>query len=191
MLYSLINKILGVKKNVETKPGNPDKKLGISLYHEKKYKEAQKIFEKLKDESPTSENRFLVSVTLLKRGMMDMAINMFNEAISTYELDVNNIQHSIPNMKIQFANVLIERNNFLLAFELLKEVGNAYCKYKILDDHFLFMRGMPFFIDYLEALNKIQNKVNKINFNELVNKLESELGKDGNFLIDEIIRKNK
>ena len=139
----------------------------------------------------TSENKYLLSLTNLKRGEYKKAVNLFEQAINTFELDIKNVQHSIPNMKIYFANQLIEKGNFNLAFEMLKDVSKTYCEYKILDDTFLFMRGVPFFGDYIETLDKVKGNVDKTEFENLISILEVELDKDGKFYIDQIIRKNK
>ena len=112
---------------------------------------------------------------------------MFKQAINTF--DVNNNQHSIPSMKTYFASVLIEKDIYPLAFELLKDVGDVYCKHIILDYTFLMMRGIPSFIEYLEILSKLIGKVEDEDCEELINKLERELGEEGKFFIDDIIKK--
>jgi len=190
VLKSFINKFFGINKEVESNKDS-NRIEGISLFNKKRFEEAHKIFKKLNEENSTSENKYFLSLTSLKRRDFEKAIALFEEAINTFELDIKNVQHSIPNMKTYFANQLIEKENYPLAFKLLKDVSNTYCEYKILDDTFLYMRGIPFFGDYVEILNKVKGKVEKIEYEKLVSKLEIELDKDGKFYIDEIIKKNK
>ena len=203
MLKILLNKIFGIRKEVESNGAATDnvvikenivseissRDLGISLFHEKRYEEAHEIFKKLNEENSNSENKFFLSLTTLMKGENTIAIELFEQAIETFVVDVNNVQHSISNMKIHFASQLIEKRNFSLAFKLLKEVSNTYCEYKILDETFLIMRGVPPFGYYLEILESIKDKVDREEFNTLISNLEIELGEDSKFYIDSIIRK--
>ncbi|MFK7983584.1 MAG: tetratricopeptide repeat protein [Saprospiraceae bacterium] len=203
MLKSFINKIFFTGNKVEAKNNSSNNSLekglakklnkhnGISFFKEKRFDEAHKIFKKLNNENPTSENKYLLSLSNLMKGEPEIAIKLFEQAINIFEVDANNIPHSIPNMKTYFADQLIEEGYYTLAFKLLEDISNVYCKYKILDDTFLFMRGVPFFANYIEVLDKIKDEIDKTEFENLISKLEIELGKDGKFYIDYIIRKVK
>ncbi len=200
MLKSILNRFFGTNREVESKRDSPSiikkenaedsaRKEGISLFHKERFEEAHKIFEKLNSEHPTSESKFFLSLTSIKRGDVEKAIELFDEAIDIFEIDTKNVPHSIPNMKTYFAKELIEVENYSLAFRLLKDTSITYFDYQILDDTFLFMRGVPFFGDYVEILGKLKDHVDKSDFDELISKLEKKLGKDAKLQIDHIIRK--
>lgn len=162
--------------------------LGCAYFQLEKYKEAQRIFSELRKQYPESEIHYFLSVSLIKMGMVKQGLNVFRDAINTFEFNPKNIQHSIANMKIFCAEILIEKKEFSLAFKELKCLGEVFCKYRILDETFLHMRGIPSFITFLELLKKTQNKVSKIQFENLLKKLKNELSEDGNYFIKQIIQ---
>ena len=178
------------KQNENTSSNELDKNLGISYYEKGEYKEALQIFERLNVENPSSENQYLLSLTNLKIGELELAIELYEKAIESFRIDSKNLPHSIPNMKTYFADQLIEHGKFSLAFKLLQEVSDVYCKHKILDATFLVMRGIPIFTDYLETLAKLKGEVDELSFQKLINTLEQELRIEGKKHIDDIIRKN-
>ena len=167
---------------------NAYKLIGLSNYQLNKLEASLHSFQKFDELKTDSESNYNLSIVLLKLGEEEKAISNFNQAIASFTVDVGNTSHSIPNMKLFFAERLIETKHYDLAFQNLKDVGDVFCLHKTLDETFLFQRGIPDFISYLKLLNLLKNKVDPKAFDILLKKLKYEIGKNAEFFITEIMK---
>lgn len=89
-------------------------------------------------------------------------------------------QLAVPFIRYHYAQMLYDIGLFAEALPQLEILADIYCNIKITDATFLYIRGIPFFENYIDLVKKIYEGLNlDIHKSNMVKKLISAIDSDG------------
>ena len=152
--------------------------MGLNYFHLGKNKESELYFNQA---CSTSEFFFdwfnLTNASALNRHF-DLSTQAFNKTIAYCQ---NEESSFIPKLRLYYVNTLLKVKAYEIALEQLNILWESYIFYGVTDDHFLYIRGLPYFTQFIEAaievLNGLSSKFDKKSWFSMIYESIDEEGK--------------
>lgn len=189
----IISKITALYGNGQI-PLETEKKLALAYFHKQDFDNSLEHFESIAAKKETTENLFNVMTSLLSLGKIEQARDIFNRIIQTHRgtgKGKNFLpQLCIPYIRYYYACGLVDAEFFDEALIHLEELKKIFIGVKITDDTFLYMRGIPFFADFIKLAQRVFIGL-KTDFKSsaFLEELLSVVDQDGKEVIKAIIEK--
>ena len=91
-----------------------------------------------------SGNWFNVATAATLGGNIEVGREAFEHALTAQQQRPNPEELSIPFMRQYYACALRDRGEFFRSLEQIEELRSIYEQLRITDDHFVYLRGVPF-----------------------------------------------
>ncbi len=180
------------------------RKKALALFEQGKYQESYPLFNDLAKMTDQDHDWLSVVTSAAMTGDFDSAEKAFVflfERITT-KVEKHNtligegkegISDDIPvspsQLLLYHAFSLAEGGVPKRAMRPATELTEIYCIGEITDDHFLYMRGVPFFANFLKLLQGLEAKLGETEVKPLVQKLSSYVDEPGKRQIDAVWKK--
>ena len=153
----------------------------ISYFYKEDYKNSllhyEEILSQVEKVNASTWFNVLMSAVFIKD--MEKARNAFNKTMEIWDTDPN--QHlTVYRIRFYYAQALKHIGLFNEALEQLEELKKTYIEFKITDDHFLYVRGVPFMPNFLDLAKEVFEGLN-IDFptSDWLMGLKEKVDKDG------------
>jgi len=150
------------------------------------FENSLKHFENIASQEENTENLFNVMMCLLSLKAIGRASAAFEKIIATHRGIQSTGQGakflpqlSVPYIKYYYACGCADAGVYDEAFLQLEELKKIYIQLKITDGTFLYLRGIPFFDDFIQLAKKVftgQKKdfINSVFLKELMSSVDSD-----------------
>jgi hypothetical protein len=170
------------------------RKKALSLFENAQYKESYPLFEELAKKTDQDHDWLSVVTSSAMAGEFDVAEKAFQFLFTriTGKVEKHNnmiaegkdgISDDIPVSPSQLlfyhSFSLAEGGNAQRALKPAGELTEIYCIGEITDDHFLYMRGVPFFANFLNLLQALEKHLGRPAIEPMLSKLLGYLDEPG------------
>jgi tetratricopeptide (TPR) repeat protein len=155
------------------------KLLGLSYFRQKQFNLSEEIFRKLAENSTNSDDWFnlLTSCTLNKQ--IEHSELVLEKTIALYNDYGTKDSLSIPRIFYYYMHALRDVQEYAKAFKQLERLGSIYTSLVITDSTFLYIRGVPFFSDSIEAGKEILEHIDKDVAKHFIDELVKHVDEEG------------
>lgn len=193
--YDEIIATIGNRYLNEQPPLEVKKILVLTYYYKKDYEKSLELAQDVARVLDDIGSWFNVLSALMALNKPEQGEEIFNKILKMHK-DVKSTdkgedfipQLCVPFIRYYYANMLTDIGLFADALLQLKILADIYCNIKITDATFLYIRGIPFFEDYLELLKKVCKGLNlDIIKSDIVKKLLSSIDNDGRNMLKRVL----
>lgn len=175
----------------EPLPLEAKKVLVLTYYYKKDYEKSLELAQEIAEVLDDVESWFNVLSVLMALNQTKQGEEVFNKILKIQKGDKSTgkgakfiPQLCVPFIRYYYAQMLIDNSLFANALSQLEILLDIYCDLKITDATFLYIRGIPFFENYLELVKKVYEGLNSdILQSDIVKKLLSSVDSDGQIYI--------
>jgi len=165
-------------------------KKALKLFDEKQFDKALPLFEQVAEQNLNSDDWFNVATCAILCKQIDKGHEALNKAIELYKQIGNDENLPIGQMCFYFMHALNDVAEYDLGFAQLEQFKQTIIDLKITDDHFLYIRGIPFLGNILNAsVNILQNQT-KVKALDWLNDFAAKVDSEGKVLIEDFIKTN-
>lgn len=181
------------------------RKKALTLFEQGKYQESFSLFNDLAKMTDQDHDWLSVVTSSALAGEFDIAEKSFLSLFDriTKKVEKHNtlvgegkdgISDDIPvspgQLLLYHAFSLSEGGDPQRAMRPASELAEIYCLGETTDDHFLYLRGVPFFANFLKLLQGLEAKLGEATVKPLVQKLTSYVDEPGKRQIEATWKKN-
>ncbi|HMR24119.1 MAG TPA: hypothetical protein PKC21_02085 [Oligoflexia bacterium] len=135
-------------------------KKALEAFETKEYQVASKLFQEVFIRSKKSIDCFNAVVCLIYLKKFDDAEEKFINVVKAWNDEVDNRtappdtdQINLASLTYNFMRYLIQFKEYNRAWKYFLDMLGVYKHLKITDSTFLYLRGIPFFIDFITAMD--------------------------------------
>ncbi len=173
-------------ENSNKKPNSEILKLlGLCYFRQGKYNLSEEIFIKQTENSKNSDDWFnLVTSSTLNKNI-ELSEKAFKKTVEFYEKNGKEDNLPIPYVYFYYMQGLRDVKEYEKAFTQLEKLKDIYSTLSITDTHFLYMRGIPFFEETLDASKEILENSEKDKVVKFISDLKEKIDEDGKKYLEE------
>lgn len=155
-------------------------KLALAYFHTEEYKKSTELFEHICQNSNNPVDWFNLCTSAIMNNDTQKGLEALNTAVNlNKERETNGEGIPTPFMYLYATHALKDSEEFDLAFEQLNKLGEIYKVFSITDDTFLYMRGVPFFSEFVSLAEAVLPKQNLVDPKSWIASISSRLDIEG------------
>lgn len=163
-------------------------KLALAYFHTDNYDKSTSIFEHICQTSEESVDWFNLATSAIMNNDTLKGLQALETAIRyNKETKTNGEGIPTPFMYLYAAYALKDSEKFDFAFEQLNKLGEIYKTLSITDDTFLYMRGVPFFSEFVSLAKAILPNQKVIDPASWVKQISSSMDENGRDILHQLI----
>lgn len=163
-------------------------KLALAYFHTEDYKKSTELFERICQNNENAVDWFNLATSAIMNNDTSKGLQALDTAIKlNRETDTNAKGIPTPFMYLYASHALKDSKNFDLAFTQLNKLGEIYKTLSITDDTFLYMRGVPFFSEFVSLAKAILPNQKVIDPASWVKQISSSLDENGRDILHQLI----
>ena len=159
------------------------KLVALTYFHEGKFSKSQELFEEICKTSKNPDDWFNLVTSATLNSQFDVGKDAYSKALEFHSSHGTDNNISIPYMMLYYLQSLRDMEQFAEAFIIVKELGTVYSKIKITDRTFLFLRGVPGFGHFIDAIKPVLEKMDSEEVEEWKKMFTSTLDEEGQELV--------
>lgn len=154
--------------------------LALSYFHTENYKKSTELFSEICKDSKDPLAWFNLCTSAILNNEERKGLDALNHAIR-YNRETKTDGEGIPTpfMQLYATKALVDAGKYNLAFNQLNELAEVYGSLSTTDDTFLYMRGVPFFSEFVKLGESILPKQTVIDGKEWITYISSRLDEEG------------
>ena len=153
--------------------------LGLSYFRQGQFNLSEQTFVRLTENSTNPDDWFnLVTSSTLNKNV-PLSEKAFARTIELYQEKGTKENLPIPQIYYYYMQGLRDIKEYSKAFEQLEKLKDIYSKLVITDSTFLYLRGIPFFEDTIEASKEILENIEKNKSTNFINDLANNVDEGG------------
>lgn len=175
---------------------DPNKKealklLGLAYFRQQKYDLAEETNIQLTQDSENPDDWFNLLTSATLNNNIELSETACAKIIEFYNKNATKENLPIPQVFFFYMHALRDIKAYDKAFVQLERLKDIYCSLVITDPTFLYLRGVPFFSDAMEAGKEILENIDKDKTQKLLAEMHSRLDDEGKQYIDEFEQRIK
>lgn len=168
-------------------PADLISKLALSYFHTENYNKSTSLFARLSENSQDPIMWFNLCTSAIMNKEELKGLDALNKAIRlNRETKTNGQGIPTPFMRLYATKALIDAEKYNLAFNQLNELAEVYGSLSITDPTFLYMRGVPFFDEFVKLVHSILPKQTVTDAKEWIDYTSSRLDDDGKYRLSKV-----
>lgn len=165
-------------------------RLALAYFHTENYDEAKSIFENLCQKNGEPICWFNLCTSSIMAGETQKGLDALHQAIKlNREKDTNGEGIPTPFMYLYATRALLDSEQYNQAFNQLNELAEIYASLHITDSHFLYMRGVPFFDEFVKLSRDVLAKQEVTDHKQWITYVSSRLDDEGKETMKNLILK--
>ncbi len=163
-------------------------KLALAYFHTESYGKSAELFERLSVGSKDAVRWFNLCTSAIMAGDTQKGLDALHQAIKlNREKETNGEGIPTPFMQLYATRALLDSGKYNQAFNQLNELAEIYGELSITDTHFLYMRGVPFFDEFINLSKEILGKQEVTDAKQWVSYVSSRLDEDGKEAMKQLV----
>lgn len=163
-------------------------RLALAYFHTEAYSKSTHLFEGLCEGSKDAVRWFNLCTSAIMAGDAQKGLDALDKAIKlNREKETNGEGIPTPFMHLYATRALFDSGKYNQAFNQLNELAEIYGALSITDTHFLYMRGVPFFDEFVKLSKEILGKQEVTDAKQWIAYVSSRLDEDGKEAMSQLV----
>lgn len=163
-------------------------KLALAYFHTENYKKSTELFERICQNNKNAVDWFNLATSAIMNNDTQKGLQALETAIRfNKETKTDGKGIPTPFMYLYAAHALKDSGEFDLAFKQLNKLRDIYKSLSITDDTFLYMRGVPFFSEFISLAKAILPNQKAVDPQKWIKQISSSLDEDGQNALSQLV----